>query len=239
MKVIDAFWGKRNLDVSAKEVIVEDSDTIEAVLETLLKLDAEYQVMRVPTGRPELYKVLGEYNFFFIEAMLHVSYDFSKTPLILKDHESNVNYAKINSQENLDTILSFIKNGMFNTDRISLDPKFSFEQAANRYCGMIKDKLNQGAEIYNITKEHQNIGFFLIYKDKDEIYNCSLTGLFPPYQGKGLGSNVVTQMLRCVKEKGEQQFISHVSTNNRMSFELHIKRGFQSSKMEYLFVKHR
>ena len=127
---------------------------------------------------------------------------------------------------------------MFNTDRVSLDPHFNREQSTKRYFGIIEDRLRQGAEIYFLIKDDKKIGFFLIQQDNDKIWNGMLSGLFPSYQGKGLGSNVVTQMLRCVADKKERYFISHVSTNNRISFELHLKRGFQTADVEYLFVKH-
>jgi len=211
---------------------------LEIISQAINKLDAEYQVIRAPVGRPDLYQLFQKNGFYFVETMYHSYFDFSKQSLILRNNEKDVYYSAVESQENLDSIYAHVKGGMFENDRISLDPYFGELQAANRYLGMIKDKLAQGAEICNITKENQNIGFLIIQEKEGNVFDFVIAGLYPLNQAKGLGSNILTQALRATKDRGGKMLNSHVSINNRRSFALHVKCGFQCGNAEYLFVKH-
>ena len=238
MKIIDAFWEKRNLGVTSVEVVIDQADSIEAIINALEKLDAEYQVVRVPVGRIDLYELLQKYGFNFIEAMCHPCYELSDFHSPFEEKENDVGYEEITSKEALEEIFRYVKDGMFNTDRISLDPHFSTDQSTNRYIGMIKDKLDQGAVACSIVRGENNIGFFVLSKPCSDIFDVVLTGLFPQYQGKGLGFHIVLQMLNFARDKGAKLLVSHVSVNNKKSFELHLKHGFKTAPIEYLFVKH-
>ena len=238
MKIVDAVWEKRNLGVDSIEIVIEQSDNAEAIAKTLETIDAEYQVIRAPVGRLDLYQLFQRHNFSFAETMYHAYFDFIKNPLDFRNSEDDTGYKSIESKEELNNIYAYINDGMFKTDRVSLDPYFDKYHTANRYCGMLDDKLEQGAEIFYITENCQNIGFFAIHEYEESIYDVILTGLFPPHQGKGLGKSIVTKMLECAKNKNAKLLHSHVSANNQRSFELHIKYGFQSGFLQYLFVKH-
>lgn len=64
----------------------------------------------------------------------------------------------------LDVLLNEIRDGMFRTDRVCLDPHFSPVQAANRYEGWISDELDRGSQTYKLTYKDSSIGFFT-FKD--------------------------------------------------------------------------
>ena len=53
MKIIDAYWEKRNLGVSTKEVLVEEQDSAIDIKKALsaIEHDAEYLVFKVPIAR--------------------------------------------------------------------------------------------------------------------------------------------------------------------------------------------
>ena len=66
MKIIDAVWEKRNLGVETVEFVVENSDT-EIVMGEILEAEKQYNVVKLPTNKPELMKLLQENGYRFVE----------------------------------------------------------------------------------------------------------------------------------------------------------------------------
>ena len=237
MKHIDAHWEKRNMGIEAVELIIDESDTLEEVNKAITQLDKEYQVIRAPVGRIDLFMLLQKQGFVFMEAMYRCFVDLPGS--ILSDADiTKTGYKKAESKSSIKTIINNINEGMFKEDRVSLDPFFSPDQARARYVGMLEDyrSLNPGA--FCIMHDNSEVGFFLLRELQEDVYDVLLTGLYPAYRSRGLGRSIALQPIICAKDIGSTRLYSSVSTNNKLSLSIHIKCGFIPDHIRYIFAKH-
>ena len=240
MKTIDTFWEKRNLGVTSVEVAIDAADSVEEIEKTLRSLNVQYQVIRSPVCRLDLYSTLCNMGFSFVETMLNIYFDFDVFEINWGKYDDRVFYKELTEEKDMETVYHHVLNGMFKNDRISLDQRFGQEAANKRYMGMIQDKLAQGAKFCSlVNQDGRNIGFFGARETADKIYDFFLTGIYGEFQGKGFGSNTYTQALAYMKSKGAKIAVGRVSMNNAGSYKISARSGFQLDCAEYLFVKHR
>jgi len=238
MKIIDAFWEKRNLGVTTVEVVIDVSDGVNKVANAIADINAQYQVIRAPVSRFDIYTKLQQLGFTFVETMYQMVFDFTRYDINWGKYDEHVSYKELNEKEDLETVYSNIRNGLFENNRISLDSRFSKEQADRRYIGMIEDKLAQGGKVCSIIYQNNDIGFFATREMEENIYEYFLAGIYRNYQKQGLGSNAYTQMLAYVKSKGAKTVIGGVSMNNVGSYKMFNQSGFKLGHVEYVFVRH-
>ena len=238
MTIINAFWDTRNLGVETVEVKVDTSDPINDISNSISKLKAKYQVIRAPVNRLDIYSLLHSLNFTFIEAMYHIYFDFERFEIKWGDYDKYVSYRECIDKDDIEFIYATIRKGMYKNDRISLDPYFNKETAAERYVNMIKDKLELGAKVCSIVHQDNDIGFFGVCEKDEKVYDYFLTGIYPSYQGMGFGSNAYTQALAYMKSKGGKLAYGSVSANNPGSFLVNTRSGFMLDFIEYIFIRH-
>lgn len=77
MKIIDAYWEKRNLMLDTTEIVIEPVDLIDDIRSTLKSIQSEYVVVKVPVEQIDLTFVLAELGYTFIEAMMHIESNMS------------------------------------------------------------------------------------------------------------------------------------------------------------------
>ena len=127
---------------------------------------------------------------------------------------------------------------MFNTDRISLDPVFGIQKAANRYKGFLTDLLSKDIKLFGIYFKNEISGFFTIRKESNSIYVSDLAGIFPEYKNKGLGIFLNYFEIIVTKGFGGKTLKTVYSSNNFGAANIHQNLGFKIYKQEYIFVKH-
>ena len=101
MKIIDALWEKRNLDVTTIEIIVEEEDTLADVENTLRISKADYVVIKIPTIHIDLLWLVQEQGYLYVEDMMRLVSDLSElqySPIIQRMRES-ITYELINEQD--------------------------------------------------------------------------------------------------------------------------------------------
>jgi len=238
MKIIDAFWEKRNLGVTTVEVKIDATDTVDEIAAALTDISAEYQVIRAPVSRFDIYTLLQQTGFTFIETMYQMVFDFARNDINWGKYDDQVSYKEVCNEEELETVFSNIRNGLFENNRISLDSRFSKEHADKRYIGMINDKLAQGGKVCSIIHKKEEIGFFATREMEEKNYEYFLAGIYTNFQKKGLGSNAYTQMLAYVKSNGAITVTGGVSMNNVGSYKMFNQSGFKLGSVEYVFIKH-
>lgn len=97
MKVINAYWEKRNLGVETKELICENADTIDEVKAKIKEVVAEYVVVKIPSERMDLSRHIQKMGFCYIEDLIEVVHDLHepvRTPLHQRLYDS-VSYRKM------------------------------------------------------------------------------------------------------------------------------------------------
>lgn len=240
MKIVDAVWEKRNMGVSAVECAVGEGESPALVRQALAGIppSVEYAVVKVPVGRLELYSLLGELGFSFAETLLHVSRDTEvlryPSPMLKRLTES-VGYAPTGD---LVHIRASIRRGMFTTDRVALDGRFSPGQAAERYCGWLGDELDRGSLLFDFLYKGEPVGFMCARPVEKGVFYSVLGGLFPSEKPLPLGSALFMRQLDIARDLGATRFETTISSNNRPVVKAYSQCEYQITDMEYVFIRH-
>ena len=239
MKIVDAVWEKRNLDVNTVEISIDKSDKLEDISKTIQLQNAEYQVIRVVDGYIECNKLLAEYGFTFVETMcvIHNNLKNLTGDLITERFKKQMMCKQMDESEH-EILYNDFSNGLFKTDRIALDSQFGVELANKRYIGWIRDEIQRGAIPLNIYYKDYPAGF-IIYRVEDGIANVTLGGLYSKYQNSGIGAALYSKGYEHLKQEGIKKTISAVSTNNFGAFRANLAIGYEIYRFEYIFVRHK
>lgn len=238
MKVIDAYWEKRNLGESTVEITIELEDQISEIEKVLQNQREKYQVVRVPEGYVECNQLLTKHNFYFIEAICSIKNDLKHLDCgPLNDRIKSQMRCKLADAEQLDFLFDELNKGIFTTDRIALDPYFSVKQAGIRYIGWIKDVMEKGGYALNIYYKNEPAGF-LIYRIDGENADVLLGGMYEKFVMKGIGVATYSKGYEYIKQSGVKKTFSAVSTNNRNAIKTNLAIGYEICGLKYVFVKH-
>jgi hypothetical protein len=239
LKIVDAAWERRNLGVACLEVTLEAADRAEEVQNTLTQLKTQYLVVKAPAGRADLMFCLSEMHFTFIEAIVHITRKVDDLALsgIQKRVADSVSY-DLMRENDMQILWDEIRNGMYDTDRISLDPHFTKEQASNRYIGWIQDEVTRGADVYRLIYKNQSIGYFTMKNLGDGAYYPFLGGMYQSHRNSGLGFNVAYKAMCEIAERGGILDSTYISTNNDSAVRLHVGLGFRFEEITYVYIKH-
>jgi hypothetical protein len=239
VRIIDAVWEQRNLGVSCVEVAIETNDTVADVKDRLPQLSAQYLVIKVPAGRSDVMFQLSEMGYAFIEASIRVSKQVAHLGLsgIQQRLADSVGHALM-EENDFQELRGEIRNGMFDTDRICLDPRFTKDQAARRYIGWIEDEVTRGSQVYKLLYKGQSIGFFTMKDLGAGVYYPFLAGMYANYRHSGLGFTITYKPLCEIAARGGKLLSTYISTNNDKAVRIHASLGFSFDHTAYVYVKH-
>lgn len=237
MKVIDAVWEKRNLGISTSEIIVENTDSYDDIYECLSIQSSEYLVLKVPTSQVGLVWEIQKNGFVYVEDMVHLVSNLKVPPRSpIESRVDNAVTYRIMNKSDLEDLIRKIKNGLFKTDRISIDPSFTKEQASERYVNWVKDEWLSGTSFYSHIYKGKKIGFVSVKEKYAGRYISSLGGMYPEYQNAAYGS--VVKVIDIVKMLGGRSVETDVSTNNPAQIRNLINYGYMPTGISHTFVKH-
>ncbi|MEG2522330.1 MAG: hypothetical protein RSA90_00160 [Lachnospiraceae bacterium] len=237
MKIVDAVWEKRNLGVNTVEIEVEQNDTTPEVKRYLEELGTAYQVLKIPNSRFDMSQVAGDCQFHFVEGMMKLSnmlMDISRTSVQQRMYDA-VSIQNMN-HEDIDYLFNEIKAGMFDSDRISIDPYFGKRQAAERYAGWIEDEIERNTEFIKYVYKDETIGFFTLRESTQGVYVSVLGGIYKRFRKSGIGT--VVKVPEAVKVRGGKQLEVYVSTNNIIQIKTLLINGYVPKSVHYVYVKH-
>lgn len=239
MKVIDAVWEQRNLGVSCNEITIEKQDTAESIKLEIPKYQAQYMVVKVPACRADIMFALSELQFAFVECAFHVTHDLKNYELngIQKRLVDAVQYSEMDKND-LDMLFTEIRDGMFTTDRVCLDPYFTQAQAANRYVGWISDELERGSQAYKLTYKDNPIGFFTFKDLGNGVYYPYLAGMYKNGIKTGLGLNTLIKPISEAIKRSGRMLSTYISSNNLNAVHVHTLLNFKFQEIDYVYVKH-
>lgn len=238
MKIIDAIWEKRNLGVSSYEVVIETEDSASDIEKKLAELDADYIVVKVPSEHSDVLESVQKSGFGYIEDLIHVEHDLSEVTRnrIIQRLYDETTYREMND-EDLEQLWSEIKDGMFDSDRISTDSHFGKEKAATRYLNWTKDLLEKGARFYAIRYRDDSTGFVILDTKDGLTYNSILGGGYRKYRKSGIG--IIQKEQEITKSLGGKRVTTAVSSNNVGQFKALIMNGYKPYMIEHIFIKHK
>ena len=240
MKIIDAFWEKRNLGLDCKEIIIEKSDTLIDIqqIKDLLQPN-QYIVIKVPIGCFDINNFLSELGFTFVECSLNLFINIKDLILspLQKRINDDIHYSEMEKVD-LDELFNEVENGLFKTDRIFLDSYFTKEQSSKRYINWIKDELNGKTTIYKIKYKSENIGFFSLKNIEEGIYYPFLAAIYSKFSNSGLGFTLLSKPTEELTLKNGKKLITFVSSNNLPIIRTHLDLGFKINELQYVYTKH-
>ena len=245
MKIIDAFWEKRNLGVTCYELEMEFLDDVNVVSANLNGLEKrQYMVAKIPSSRYDLMQLFQTKGYSFIEVAIKLEYNYKKLNYQLPklphgvqklcEHCSCVQMNEVDIQQ----MKAEIDKNMFHTDRIYIDSEFTHEQAARRYNFWVEDLMNKGNIPYKYVFDDKPIGFFLNQKISPKIYNLVLAGVYINYLGTGMGLPAIYASYMFGVNNKIDKCITQVSGSNPEIFKLHTIFGAVVKEFNYVFVKH-
>lgn len=237
MRIVNAVWEKKNLGVNAYELSIETGDNIDEVKQQIENIDGDYIVIKVPSDLSEFNSIVQELGFLYIEDLIHVEHDLKEVERnrIIQRLYDETTYREM-TDEDFEQLITEIKDGMFDSDRISNDPHFGKEKAANRYINWSKDLRNKGARFYAIRYRDDSTGF-VVLDTKDQItYSSILGGGYQKYRKSGIG--IIQKEQEITKALGGKRVVTTVSSNNVGQFKALIMNGYKPYSIEHVFVKH-
>lgn len=244
MKLIEATWEKRNLNVNTLEIEFEEDDSFESeelklISEKINELDAKYIVAKIPTGRTEIVRNLQKQGFEYIENQIMMTYKSKDITQSIEKFEkiSKGTCEYIDSKEQIQNIIDEVRKGIFDTDRISKDIYFNQEIANNRYANWIMDEYTRKSNFYLVKKFNKVIGFFIEHRN-GTISQGVLGGLFKEFKFSGLGYYWFSSILSQLAKDGVKQIKCPVSSNNIDIIKLHEYLGAKITSIEVVLIKH-
>ena len=243
MKIIDASpWEMRNLRMNAWEVTLDRSDLTD-VLTTIEKLhdsrfDGAYVCIKVPVGNLRIVHALEDDGFRFVETQISLVDTFEPSSVL--------NYAgelggRIGTRvvpkvrEEWERVIVRITPGMFDTDRIALDPAFGEDVSCRRYqnwCRDLFDNPDSRMVVTTLDDDDAAFGVHLVKENGD--YQGVLGGVFAEFKSSGLGAILIPDAKN--RKSGEKQR-TVVSSNNISVFRLHQNSGRTVYKELYVLRK--
>jgi hypothetical protein len=241
MRIIDAVWETRNFGITSKEIDVEPGDKPET-LEQIRNLDCDYAVVRVPAGSVEIMFKLDDMGYHFIETILNLQHDHRNIGSTLnstaKRIADSITYDIMDETE-LTQLWNQLRMGIFNTDRIYLDPAFTPEQSAIRYINWINDEIARGGNVHKCVLKGNIFGYFVSRINTENVNYVYNIGTYKGYETSGLGVCLVHTSIRQAYEAGAKKTISGLSTNNIPSVTANLAAGYRITTSQYIYIKHR
>lgn len=237
MKIIDSVWEKENLGVTSKEVIIDANDSVDDVKTGLSAINDQYIVVKIPASKFEIMNLVQDMGYRFVEELISVEHDLHevKRNRILQRLYDSLDYRKMND-EDIDTLYHEIDNGMFDSDRISNDPRFSPELSARRYRNWVASMLKNGAIPYVMSYKGEPAGFIILTTKDRLVYHSVLGGGYEKFRKTGLG--MVQKEQEIVKLLGGKRVTTNVSSNNVNQCKALLANGYTVTNIIHVFVKH-
>ena len=239
MKVVHATWEQRNLGVDCHEITIEPEDSADVMAQGLREHETQYMVVRLPVGRMDLLFRAQELGYRFIETMTycyHTGANFNLNTIQQRIVE-RISWRPMDEAGQA-AMFAEIRQGMFSTDRVSLDPQFSSDQANQRYVYWIQDELARGGRVYQVLYGDRDLGFFTLKRQSADVEFAFLSGTYTAFRTSGLGFTChyceVVEGLR----SGAKRVMTSYSSNNRGAAAVHLSMGHVLHQQCYMLVKH-
>ena len=237
MIVTNAIWEKRNLGLDVFEIQAEPSDTANDIYR-LKSLNCNLSVLKIPTARIDLVRAGEKIGYQFFETSTR--HEIKGAPELNKIEKRMIDAINVtpSSEQEKNHIFVEIKTGLFNSDRYSLDPSLSSDQASNRYIGWISDELDRNAQLFSIKFRQEFCGFFLINELSNRKFVSLLAGVFTKTSSLGIG-NFINHLayIECFRQ-GAVSVSTAFSSNNFAAAMIHSSLRTRIIEQNYVFHKH-
>lgn len=245
MRIIDAFWERRNLGVEVVELEPEKSEGLREIdaAENALSPDVGYLVLKTPVSRSDLLFGLPERGWQFVEAQesLLLRRDCFRVPAALARFDAASSWRMAETIQEAERMLTPYRFGSFDTDRVALDPAFGETAAGQRYYNWATDIFRAGGEIFECLYRDRPLGSFVFQPapDRPRVNRAILGAMLPEYQDRGFGSLFFKKNMDAAFDRSYDEIRTQISSNNTAVFRLWLAFGAELLETRYVYVKHR
>jgi len=241
MKITEAFWENKNLGKKTVEMIIESRDSVSEIKSAISRNEFDYSVAKISNQNSNALRFLQNNGFMFIESQLSFVLNARSATLDKFNHVGeNIDFLKLNSEDDLDIVLDNITGETFSTDRIALDPEFGLRVANQRYKNWISNEFGKdGIDLFRISENNTTVGFIMAKNSNNGEINLLLGGIFSKFQGGGYGFNIVYQPIKHYLSEGKTILKTKVSSNNMEIIKFYISMGYRIEKIDYILIKHK
>lgn len=230
MKIVDAFWEQDNIGLKTVELTFGDGQ--EPLPDGLLN-GYEHAVAKVPATNLAQTHLLEAEGFRFVETQLSLGKRLREVrfdPRVAAFAKSFA-YCPVETPEGFAAICEQVGKGLFDTDRIYLDPALGPELSARRYLRWMNTMFLNPARFRFFTLREQasgkDVGFVCMDLSNPEAYRGVLAGIYEDFKNAGLGFLIIYFPLSYAREQGCSYYRTAISTNNLAVLNLYTFFAFQ------------
>lgn len=243
MKTIHAIWELDNLGLDAYELALDPRDSLEALAAEearCIREGAGYLVVKTPVNCPHLLFGLPALGYTYVETVFHVSIkreDYAM-PATIARFDRGLAVAQRTEAADFERIYALIRQGVFTSDRVSIDPFFTLAQSGNRYANWVNSMLARGGRLYEVLHGDRPMGFFIITRVDERTVDPVLMGLYDEARDRGMGALLHKKTLDTCFTWDCSQLTSTIVSNNAKVLRVYINAGATLADTLYTYVKH-
>lgn len=235
-RVVEAFWDSAALGIRTQVLNLPEDATL-GDLSDLTKMDAPYQVVRLPVAAHGLLHEVQARDFVFAELQIRMHHD-AKIPALTGPYARAVESVAIRdaTRSDIELIVERIESGIFRTDRIALDPRFGVAVSARRYSLWLRKAIEDGALCHVLTRSDVLFGFSLQQRESQSLRGL-LGALLDAPSSRGMGWCLpYFEIAAAVRHGASSGVYVTFSSNNPAVQRAAEKLGFRVVYQEYIFV---
>lgn len=227
------------MGVSCIEISIEPGDNLADALSVFASSRPNYQVIKLSFLKSDLIFEIQEKGFRFVEVITQCTRS-AHTPKLngVQSRFVDSTFCEISSETQKQEIKKAISSGMFNTDRVSIDPAFTKLQSANRFLGWLHDEVRLGAKIYSLVHDDDTVGFFILRNVGNGEMKASIGGIFSDYLAKGYGLCLNYHEIKEAEALEAKTISVAYSSNNPVIGKINKILGYKEISSNYVFVRH-
>ncbi|MCI6377873.1 MAG: hypothetical protein MR842_08985 [Clostridiales bacterium] len=243
MKTTHAVWELENLGVNAYELTLDAQDTPEAVRAEEARLiaeGAEYIVVKTPVNCRRLLFGLGGLGYTFVEMVFHVMIrrDEYHMPASIARFDRGLTVVERTRESEREQVYRRIREGVFVSDRVSIDPAFGVEKGGRRYANWLRSMLSKGGYLYEVLSGEKPIGFFVICRKDENTVDPVLMGMYDEKNDRGMGALLHKKTLDTCFTHDCKRLTSTIVSNNAKVLRVYVNAGATITDTLYTYVKH-
>ena len=243
MKIVHADFEKKNLGVDAYEVRPEAGDTVADYAREearLIAQGANYLVVKAPVNSADWLFGLPKMGYTFVETVFHVALragDY-QMPYDVARFDRGLTVVECREEAQREQVYARVREGVFKSDRVSIDPAFTPEQSGNRYANWLKQLANDGGKLYEALRGEKAFGFFAISRVDERTVDPVLMGLYDEAHDRGMGALLHKKTLDTCFTWPCERLTSTIVSNNFKVLRVYVNAGATITDTEYTYVKH-
>lgn len=243
MKTTHAIWELDNIGVDAYEIALDASDTPEQLVAEEKRIAAEgaqYIVLKTPVNCPQLLFGLPRLGYAFVEMVFHVMIrrDEYAMPATIARFDRGLDVVERTEEAERKRVYALIRQGVFVSDRVSIDPAFGPVKGGNRYANWLKTMLSKGGYLYEVMKGDKAIGFFVIMRKDETTVDPVLMGMYDEQNDRGMGALLHKKTLDTCFTHDCKRLTSTIVSNNAKVLHVYVNAGATITDTLYTYVKH-